>query len=638
MHPMRLIQVRPGARALTWMIVLAVLLSACLSRGTPEPTPTVEPSPIPATDTPEPPTPTPAPDPVWDRIQAEGRMYVGLSADYPPFAYVDDNFQINGFDLALIQEIGRRMDIPLAIRDMSFDGLIPAVQLGQIDAAIAALSVTEEREGVVDFSHVYYVGEDAVLAQENSRAEVIDVEDLSSSRVGVQDGSVYETWLQRTLVDPGLMLPQNLVTFTTAVDALDALTAATPEIEFLVLDRLVAEEAALERPVRIAARNFNPQRYAIAIPQGATTLQAEINQALIDMQNDGTLAALVRQHLRIENYIPPTPSAPGTPVPTAAPVGCLDGMAFVQDLTYPDFNMTAPPVFQPQEGFQKGWRIRNTGTCTWNSAYRLAFVNGNRPGADMSGQPVAIQGTVPPGGVYDIYVNLIAPSVPGFYQGFWSMRNPNGLNFGDRIWVGIEVAGRATATPTRIPATETPSTPPVVINVFRVSPDELALGQCFTINWDYGAREALSTVRLLRNSNVIAQDLLPNGATQDCPSEVGPITYSLQIVSVSQFGAQENVSVNVLGSQPQPPVITTFIASPDQISVGQCLDLTWEFSGQDLALAQIFRGAEVIASDIAMNGTLQDCPVAPGQLIYRLQVDTEFGGSAQQSIFVTVVE
>ena len=633
------VQRRQGVRTIALLLlVLTLLLSACLGRTTPEPTATAEPSPFPPTETPLPPTETPAPDPVWDRIQAEGRMYVGLSADYPPFAYVDEDYKVNGFDLALIQEIGRRLDVPLSIRDMAFDGLLPAVQLGQIDAAIAALSVTEEREGLVDFSHVYYVGEDAILARENSQTPIIDVEDLARSRIGVQDGSVYQSWLERTLVDPGLLQSQNLITYTTITAALDALTAPSPAIDFVVVDRLVGENAELERPVRIAARNFNPQRYAIALPQGATTLQAKINEALIEMQNDGVLAALVRQYLQVENYVPPAPATPGAPFPTAAPIGCLDGMAFVQDLTYPDFNMTAPPVFQPQEGFQKGWRIRNTGTCTWNSAYRLVFVDGNRNGADMSGQPVAIQGTVPPGGIYDIYVNLIAPSVPGVYQGFWSMRNPNGLFFGERIWAGIEVRPAATATPSQPAPTATPSTPPVVINSFTVNPNEVPVGQCFQVSWNFDHREALSTVRLLRNNNLIAQDMPANGATQDCPNAPGTLTYSLQIISVSKFGAQEDVTVNVVGSLPEPPAISLFEAVPDQLSVGQCVELTWQFSGDDLALAQIFRGDQVIGNDLAANGVLEDCPAEPGQIIYRLQVDAEFGGSAQKSIFVTVVE
>ena len=70
-------------------------------------------------------------------------------------------------------------------------------------------------------------------------------------------------------------------------------------------------------------------------------------------------------------------------------------MAWVADLSYDDDNMKNPPVLQPGEPFQKGWRVRNTGTCTWDNSYSLNYVRGNQYGAQMNGQPVGIQGQSP---------------------------------------------------------------------------------------------------------------------------------------------------------------------------------------------------------------------------------------------------
>ena len=83
--------------------------------------------------------------------------------------------------------------------------------------------------------------------------------------------------------------------------------------------------------------------------------------------------------------------------PTPTPAGCVDNMAYVADLNYDDHNMTAPPVMQPGQAFVKTWRIRNSGTCTWDSKYYLAYASGNSPLAQMGGQPTYIKGTVPPG-------------------------------------------------------------------------------------------------------------------------------------------------------------------------------------------------------------------------------------------------
>ena len=71
----------------------------------------------------------------------------------------------------------------------------------------------------------------------------------------------------------------------------------------------------------------------------------------------------------------------------------------------------------------------------------------------MGGQPTYIKGSVPPGGTYDISVNMVAPQQPGVYQGFWQMVNAKGTAFGTTVYVGIQVVA-----PTAVPApTQTPS-------------------------------------------------------------------------------------------------------------------------------------------------------------------------------------
>ena len=104
-------------------------------------------------------------DDSWERVQAAGKIVVGTSADYPPFEFYTGDFQIDGFDIALMDEIGQRLGIQVEYHNFAFDGLGGALQLGQIDAAIAAISVTPEREAEVDFSNVYFVGQDGVLAR-----------------------------------------------------------------------------------------------------------------------------------------------------------------------------------------------------------------------------------------------------------------------------------------------------------------------------------------------------------------------------------------------------------------------------------------------------------------------------------------
>jgi ABC-type amino acid transport substrate-binding protein len=75
----------------------------------------------------------------------------------------DSKFQLDGFDIALTHEIGQRLGVQVEYHDYAFDGLGNAPQLKEIDAAIAAISITPERQAVVDFSDVYLAGQDATL-------------------------------------------------------------------------------------------------------------------------------------------------------------------------------------------------------------------------------------------------------------------------------------------------------------------------------------------------------------------------------------------------------------------------------------------------------------------------------------------
>jgi len=168
----------------------------------------------------------PKSDDVWDRIVANNKIVVGTSWDYPPFASVNPNFQVVGFDMALIQEIGRRLKIPIDIQNYAFDGLPGALQLNQVDLAIAAISITPERANQMSFSPIYYVNGTAVLARNDSQLpNITDLSQLAGLRVGVQRGTTYESMAQSLLVKPGLIQAAQLLSYVRADEAVRDLVA-----------------------------------------------------------------------------------------------------------------------------------------------------------------------------------------------------------------------------------------------------------------------------------------------------------------------------------------------------------------------------------------------------------------------------
>lgn len=601
------------------VILAAVILAAC---GAQQPTAT----PVP---TPEPATPTPIPD-AWSRIQQAGKMVVGTSADYPPFEFYDSNFKFDGFDIALMGEIGKKLGVEIEFNDFAFDGLGGALFLGQIDAAISAISVTAEREELVDFSSVYYVGEEAVLAAADSALQISKVEDLSDLRVGVQSGSVYEAYAQNELVDTGILPESNLLLYVDIQQGIKDLGRGL--VDIVILDLAVAEDSVSQAGVKIVAQGLSEQDFAIALPKGQVALRRVINQALNELQRDGTVTKLAQEYLGLdEEDVQPVPTpTPEPPTPTPAPVQptatavppparCVDGMAWVADLSYDDRNMTAPPVLQPGQAFVKGWRVRNTGTCTWDSSYFLGFVKGDA----MGGQPVFVRGQVAPGATFDFQVNLVAPTAPGTYQGFWQMTGSNGRRFGETIWVGIRVPAAPTPTPA-------PTQTPVAGISFTVNTTNIQAGQCVTFQWSVTNVQAVYFYS--QGQNWQDHGVAGQGSQTECPPVT--TTYYLRVVGRDNSVQTREITIYVTPVA-GAPTIARFAANPQgPITLGQCTNIDWVVQGA-ITNVRLSRNGVILWDGAPVSGNLQDCPTNAGNMSYQLQA-TGPGGTSQAVLYVTV--
>ena len=149
---------------------------------------------------------------------------------------------------------------------------------------------------------------------------------------------------------------------------------------------------------------------------------------------------------------PPFTSTPPIPITlTAAPItptfvnapDCTDSAAFVVDVTVPDNKS-----LDQGETFNKIWRIKNTGTCTWTSVYKLIFKKGDRMDAPDSMQ---LPGETSPGASLDISVSLVAPTAGGIYRTDFVIQNPTGkvmpIDKETNLWVIVQVKNASPATP-----------------------------------------------------------------------------------------------------------------------------------------------------------------------------------------------
>ena len=153
----------------------------------------------------------------------------------------------------------------------------------------------------------------------------------------------------------------------------------------------------------------------------------------------------------------PDPAASPTPIPSAAtppppftatPAACTNDSSYEADVT-----VLPGTQFEPGSAFDKTWRLRNIGTCTWGDGYQLVFLEGNQ----FSGQsPTDLPHEVAPDSTVDITVSMVAPDTPGDYVSAWQMQNPSGEKFGHVVYAVIQVVP-SPATPTTSPIPSAPT-------------------------------------------------------------------------------------------------------------------------------------------------------------------------------------
>jgi ABC-type amino acid transport substrate-binding protein/putative hemolysin len=600
-----------------WLVVLAVLvLAACAPAPTPPPTATPQP-----TFTPQP----PIAEDDWARIRSAGVLQVASALDNPPFDMYNARFSPDGFDIALITEMARRLGLEVEVSDFAFEGLLDALNLKQADAVIAAMAITDTRLAQAAFTPAYYLGEDGILAAPDSPiASVTSVDDLTSRRVGVVRGTVYEAWLRQNLIQTGQMPTANLQTYTKPEDAVASLQRGL--VDLVILDREVALNYENQGLAKVVGKSDYVQNFGVAVRKGSSLLP-QLNKALAEVQADGTVARLAAKYLNISegNLLPtptpaPQPTAAPTPAGTPTPAPCKNGSDYGQPL---DLSIPDGTVVQPGGTFTKGWRLVNSGTCEWTAGYSLVYAYGD---SRMGGLDTPISGPVAVGASVDAYVPMVAPAAPGIYTAYWQMEDVKGVPFGKRVSVKIQVP----VPPTAVPApTKTPQ--PGVS--YWADSYQLKANQCTYVHWSV---QGVKEIYFYQEG----QSWQGHPATgkedrQVCPAQ--STTYYLRVVYTNGTDETLPLRINVEAPPPNLPVITRFDSSPQgQVLQGECLNLYWDVQGEVTRLALVRNGSPLI--DYGPVSGSYDCDKPdPGSYTYELQAWGPGGGPVKRPLSITVI-
>ncbi|MDL0089230.1 transporter substrate-binding domain-containing protein [Campylobacter gastrosuis] len=212
---------------------------------------------------------------------------LGLSADYPPFEFMDKSNNITGFDVELFNAISKKIGIDVTLHNISFDGLIPALKAGKIDAIMSSMSATAERRASVDFTDPYYATENLFIRKKGTD---INETKLSGKAIGVQLGTVQEATANK--IEGAKAVPSDSP--LTAILALKA-----NKVDLVIVDSSLGY-GYLKQNDDLEPFYIEPdgsEGFSIAFDKGKNTeLIAKINVALKELKSDGTFENLLKKY------------------------------------------------------------------------------------------------------------------------------------------------------------------------------------------------------------------------------------------------------------------------------------------------------------------------------------------------------
>ena len=220
-----------------------------------------------------------------------GKLIMSTNAAFPPYEMTTDSGEFEGIDIETAQAIADKLGLELQIDDMDFDAALLAVQQGKADMVMAGVTVTDERQNVMDFTDSYATGIQSIIVKEDS--DIASVDDLAGKKIGTQRGTTGYLYCSDDFGD------ENVVAYDNGLTAVQMLNNG--QVDCVVIDNAPAKEFIAANPgLKLLDTAYVEESYAIGVGKGNTELKDAINTALEELKADGTLQAIVDKYITAE--------------------------------------------------------------------------------------------------------------------------------------------------------------------------------------------------------------------------------------------------------------------------------------------------------------------------------------------------
>ena len=220
-----------------------------------------------------------------------GKLIMSTNAAFPPYEMTTDSGEFEGIDIETAQAIADKLGLELQIDDMDFDAALLAVQQGKSDMVMAGVTVTDERQNVMDFTDSYATGIQSIIVKEDS--DIASVDDLAGKKIGTQRGTTGYLYCSDDFGD------ENVVAYDDGLTAVQMLNNG--QVDCVVIDNAPAKEFIAANPgLKLLDTAYVEESYAIGVGKGNTELKDAVNAALEELKADGTLQAIVDKYITAE--------------------------------------------------------------------------------------------------------------------------------------------------------------------------------------------------------------------------------------------------------------------------------------------------------------------------------------------------
>ena len=219
-----------------------------------------------------------------------GKLIMSTNAAFPPYEMVADDGSLEGIDVEVAGAIAGKLGLELVVDDMDFDAALLAVQQNKSDIVMAGVTVTEDRQLIMNFSDSYATGVQVVIVKEGSD---VTLDNLGEKMIGTQRGTTGYIYTSGDYGD------DHVTAYDNGASAVQALLNG--QVDCVVIDSAPAEAfVAANAGLTILDTEYVTENYAIGVNKDNTALLDAINQALAELTADGTVQSIVDKYISAE--------------------------------------------------------------------------------------------------------------------------------------------------------------------------------------------------------------------------------------------------------------------------------------------------------------------------------------------------